>query len=68
MIPQNFKDILSNTAHTGLFQTIAMILFILMFLGIIWVVLSRPKKFYKEEENAPLDDEDTDDHLQNKED
>lgn len=61
MIPQNFKDIISNAQYAGLFQTIAMILFILVFLGIIWFVFSKPKKYYSEEESAPLnEDEDLD--------
>lgn len=58
MIPQSFKDIISNGANVGLYQTIAMIFFIILFLGIIWFVFSRPKKYYAEEENAPLNDGD----------
>lgn len=59
MIPQSFKDILSSGEHIGLYQTIAMIIFILLFLAIAWFVFSRPKKYYQEEENAPLsNDED----------
>ena len=58
MIPQSFKDIISNGANVGLYQTIAMIFFIILFLGIMWFVFSRPKKYYTEEENAPLNDDD----------
>ena len=59
MIPQSFKDIVSNVENAGLLQTIAMIIFILFFLTVIYVVLNRPKKYYNEEENAPLEkDED----------
>ena len=58
MVPQSFKDILSNGENVGLMQTLAMILFILVFLGIAWFVFTRPKKFYNEEENAPLNDAD----------
>lgn len=61
MIPQSFKDIISNGENVGLYQTLAMILFILLFLGITWFVLSRPKKYYNEEENAPLNDSEDDD-------
>ncbi len=57
MIPQSIKDIISNGEYTGIFNTIAMILFILFFLAIVWRVLSRPKKYYNDEENAPLDDD-----------
>ena len=59
MIPQSFKDIVSNVENAGLFQTIAMIIFILFFVTVIYVVLNRPKKYYNDEENAPLEkDED----------
>lgn len=57
MIPQSFKDIVSNVENAGLLQTLAMILFILTFIGITYYTFSRPKKFYKEEENAPLSDD-----------
>ncbi|QDP85069.1 CcoQ/FixQ family Cbb3-type cytochrome c oxidase assembly chaperone [Chryseobacterium sp. SNU WT5] len=62
MIPQSVKDIVANGSNVGLYQTIAMLLFIIFFLGIVWYVFSRPKKFYEEQENAPLNDdiEDTD--------
>jgi cytochrome c oxidase cbb3-type subunit 4 len=62
MIPHSVKDIISNGNNVGLYQTIAMILFLLFFLGIIYYVFSRPKKHYDKEANAPLNDdiEDTD--------
>ncbi|ROI12554.1 CcoQ/FixQ family Cbb3-type cytochrome c oxidase assembly chaperone [Epilithonimonas hominis] len=59
MIPQSFKDIVSNVNNAGFFQTLAMIIFILFFVAVIYVVVSKPKKYYSEEENAPLEkDED----------
>ena len=57
MIPQSFKDILNNGENVGLYQTIAMIIFILFFVGLVFYVFSRPKKHYTEEEHAPLDDD-----------
>ncbi|TDX84211.1 CcoQ/FixQ family Cbb3-type cytochrome c oxidase assembly chaperone [Epilithonimonas xixisoli] len=60
MIPQSFKDIVSNVENAGLLQTIAMIIFILFFLIVIYVVLNRPKKYYSEEENAPLEKDEDD--------
>lgn len=56
MIPQSVKDILANGENVGLYQTLAMILFLICFLGITFYVFSRPKKHYEEEENAPLND------------
>ena len=60
MIPQNFKDVLANVQNAGLMQTIAMILFILFFLSLIYVVMSRPKKYYHDAENAPLENDSDD--------
>jgi cbb3-type cytochrome oxidase subunit 3 len=57
MIPQSFKDILSNGENAGLYQTLSMLIFLIFFLGIIFYVFSRPKKHYDEEANAPLNDD-----------
>ena len=57
MIPQSVKDILGNGENVGLFQSIALFLFLFFFLGIIFYVFSRPKKHYEEQENAPLNDD-----------
>ena len=57
MIPQSFKDIVAGGEYSGLFQTLAMILFILVFMALVWYVISRPKKYYQEEQNIPLEDE-----------
>ena len=65
MIPQSFKDMLSSGEYTGLFQTIAMIIFIILFLILTWYVLSRPKKYYDQEANAPLEDDNDDQPLNN---
>ena len=59
MITQSFKDIVSNVENAGFFQTLAMIIFILFFLVVVYIVINRPKNYYNEEENAPLEkDED----------
>ena len=65
MIPQSVKDILANGDNVGLYQTVALILFLIFFLGIVYWVISRPKKYYDEEANAPLDDDikDKDEHF-----
>lgn len=65
MIPQNFKDILSNTENAGLYQTLALIFFMLFFVALIIYVFSRPKRYYKEEEHAPLGDDEDDFNLKN---
>ena len=63
MIPQNVKDILSNGENVGFYQTLAMLLFLFFFMGIVYYVFSRPKKHYDEEANAPLDDDIEDKNL-----
>jgi cbb3-type cytochrome oxidase subunit 3 len=63
MIPQNVKDILSNGENVGFYQTLAMLLFLFFFMGIVYYVFSRPKKHYDEEASAPLDDDIEDKNL-----
>ena len=63
MIPQNVKDILSNGENVGFYQTLAMLLFLFFFLGIVYYVFSRPKKHYDEEANATLDNDIEDKNL-----
>lgn len=57
MIPSNFKDILAHIENAGFYQTLAMFIFIIFFVGTVYYVISRPKKHYSEVEKAPLDDE-----------
>ena len=54
MIPQSFKDIISNGEYTGIFQTVAMVLFILIFLGLVGYVMSRPKKILRGRTKSPI--------------
>lgn len=58
MIPQSIKDIVSNGDNAGLFQTLALLIFMLFFIGLVFYVFSRPKKHYNEQEKAPLEDDD----------
>lgn len=58
MIPQNFKDFLANTENTGLYQTTALILFMIFFILLIVLVFSKSKSYYGEVSNLPLDKED----------
>lgn len=63
MIPQNFKDILSSGENVGLYQTIAMFIFLACFLGLIIYVFSRSKKHYDEAANLPLDKDHEEDDI-----
>ena len=55
MIPQNFKDILGSVENAGLYQTIALILFILFFAFAVYQVMKKPKNYYQDQANLPLD-------------
>ncbi|AQX04531.1 cbb3-type cytochrome c oxidase subunit 3 [Elizabethkingia meningoseptica] len=57
MVPQNFKDIISNGENVGLYQTLALILFVMFFIALVFVVFKKPKKYYRDRENAPLEDD-----------
>jgi cbb3-type cytochrome oxidase subunit 3 len=58
MIPENFKDILNNEQNTGLYQTLALVIFLILFIGIIVSVFSKSKKYYNDAADIPLQDED----------
>ncbi|MBS1571224.1 MAG: cbb3-type cytochrome c oxidase subunit 3 [Bacteroidetes bacterium] len=62
MIPQSFKDVLSNGENNSLYQIIALLIFVILFLSLIIYVFSKPKKYYDEDANAPLDDDSIDNH------
>ncbi|QFG52182.1 cbb3-type cytochrome c oxidase subunit 3 [Chryseobacterium sp.] len=57
MIPQSLKDIMANDDGATWLQIISLLLLMVFFLGLVFYVFSRPKKHYREEENAPLDDD-----------
>lgn len=56
-MPQSIKDIIASGDYGNILQIISMLIFIVVFLAVIWYVLSRPKKYYTEEEHAPLNDD-----------
>jgi cbb3-type cytochrome oxidase subunit 3 len=57
MIPQSFKDILANGDKNSLYQIIALFIFLILFVGMLVYVFSKPKKYYDQDANAPLDDD-----------
>lgn len=63
MIPQSLKEIISNGDNVGLYQTIAMLLFMFIFIALVWYVFSRSKNHYNEEANAPLAEDHPDDQF-----
>lgn len=65
MIPQSLKDVLSNGESVNWLQTSAMLIFIALFLALLYKIFSKPKKYYDEEANAPLDDDISEDEYMN---
>lgn len=63
MIPENLKDLVASGQETGLYQTIAMLLFIIFFVGLVIYVFSRPKKHYQDIAEEPLKDDIQDGNL-----
>lgn len=63
MIPENLKDLVSSSEGTGVYQTVAMLLFILFFIGLVIYVFSRPKKYYQQVAEEPLKDDLKDENL-----
>ncbi|QCX53235.1 cbb3-type cytochrome c oxidase subunit 3 [Elizabethkingia sp. JS20170427COW] len=61
MVPQNFKDIIGSGENNPLYQIIALILFMIFFIGLVIVIFRKPKKYYDEEANAPLEDKEEQD-------
>lgn len=57
MIPQNFKDIISNVTGSGFYQSLALVIFVIFFAYLVYYIMSKPKTYYNDEANAPLDDE-----------
>ena len=56
-MPQSIKDIIASGDYGNLLQIISMLIFIIIFLVVVWFVLSKPEKYYNDEEHAPLDDD-----------
>ncbi len=52
-----FKEYLSNYQYAELLQTVILIASILFFVGLVLTVLNKPKKYYKDVSELPLDDE-----------
>ena len=50
-----FKEIFESMSDIGIFGLFSMILFILIFLGVIYWVVKADKKYLKKMENMPLD-------------
>ncbi len=53
-----FKEYLSDYQHAEWLQTVILIVSILFFVGLVISVLNKPKKYYDDVSELPLEDED----------
>lgn len=53
-----FKEYLSDYQNAELLQTVILIASILFFVGLIYSILKKPKNYYKDTAELPLQDED----------
>ncbi len=52
-----FKEAFTDYEHAQTLQTISLLLFVIFFLALIYFIWNRPKEYYKDESELPLDDQ-----------
>ncbi len=52
-----YKKILSEYQFADILQTVSLVLFVIFFVLLVWYVYSRPKGFYQEVSELPLEDD-----------
>lgn len=53
-----FKDAFTNYEYAAVLQTISLLMFVVFFLALIFFIWKRPKDYYKNESELPLDEKD----------
>lgn len=53
-----FKDAFTNYEYAEILQTTSLILFVVFFLALMYLIWRRPKDYYKNEAELPLDEKD----------
>jgi len=51
-----YKEIVASVENAGIYQSIALVLFMLFFIFVVGLVLSRPKNYYDDQDRLPLED------------
>jgi cytochrome c oxidase cbb3-type subunit 4 len=54
---KTFKAVVASVENAGLYQTIAFVLFFLFFLAVLLIIWKKPKDYYKEDSELPLDED-----------
>lgn len=52
-----FKETFTNYEYAAVIQTISLILFVVFFVALIYFIWKRPKEYYREDSELPLDDD-----------
>jgi cytochrome c oxidase cbb3-type subunit 4 len=51
-----FKDAFTNYEYAQFLQSTSLILFVVFFTALVFFIWKRPKEYYNEDANLPLDD------------
>ncbi|PQL92242.1 CcoQ/FixQ family Cbb3-type cytochrome c oxidase assembly chaperone [Apibacter sp. wkB309] len=51
-----YNKIIAGVDNAIIYQSLALLLFVLFFLGVTFMVMNKPKNYYNEMSNLPLDD------------
>lgn len=52
-----FKETFANYEYAAVLQTISLLLFVLFFMALVYSVWKKPKGYYKEDAELPLDED-----------
>lgn len=52
-----FKEAFANYEYAAVLQTISLLLFVLFFIGLVYAVWKKPKGYYNEDAELPLDED-----------
>jgi cbb3-type cytochrome oxidase subunit 3 len=52
---QYFKDAFSDYKHAQTLQIVSLLLFVIFFMALIYFIWKRPKEYYKDESELPLE-------------
>lgn len=51
-----YNKIIAGVDNAIIYQSLALLLFVLFFLGVTFMVLNKPKNYYNDMSNLPLED------------
>ncbi|CVK15359.1 Cbb3-type cytochrome oxidase component FixQ [Apibacter mensalis] len=51
-----YTKIIAGVDNAIIYQSLALLLFVLFFLGVIFIVMNKPKNYYSDMSNLPLED------------